>query len=167
MKLVVQHVCLLFMAYIYKIYNNTNDHIYIGSTINFSNRRSSHIEDCKSGKHHNHRLQKDYDLGYQFNMIVLEEFQDTETRYIREQYYINELMPYYNILKIADPSCYQDDNSDKYNYTWYKPIDKQRYKKRSQLSEYWSSDGYSKIRLSNIGMNKNKKKRKATKSYYI
>jgi len=153
-------ICLFIMACIYKIYNNVNKNIYIGSTINFDKRRIEHINMCKLNIHHNHRLQEDYNLGYQFNMVILESFNDVHTRYIREQYYINELQPYYNILKIADPVCYNNDEINKYDYTWHKPIDKKRYKKRSYVSEYWSSDGYSKIRLSNLGMTKNKRRKR-------
>ena len=45
------------MHYIYKIYFKNNKYFYIGSTINFKTRVSSHIGDLKRQSHKNKKLQ--------------------------------------------------------------------------------------------------------------
>jgi len=45
---------------IYRIVNVKNSRVYIGSTVCFINRKSQHIKDLIEKKHHNFRLQKDF-----------------------------------------------------------------------------------------------------------
>ena len=45
---------------IYRILNVKNSRVYIGSTVCFINRKSQHIKDLIEKKHHNFRLQKDF-----------------------------------------------------------------------------------------------------------
>ena len=48
------------IGYIYQIINNENQKVYVGKTINFQNRKTSHIRDLENNTHCNKRLQKDW-----------------------------------------------------------------------------------------------------------
>ncbi len=63
------------MSGIYKILNKSNNKCYIGSTINFNDRRNLHFSKLKRGKHHSIILQRAYDkYGIDnFEFIILEE----------------------------------------------------------------------------------------------
>ena len=92
------------MKCIYKISNNTNDMIYIGSTKSFDLRKWYHLKDLKERLHCNYKLQRDYNSGIIFEFTVLEVIQYNKELLKREQHYINTLKPQYNILKIAATS---------------------------------------------------------------
>ena len=44
------------IGYIYQIINNENQKVYVGKTINFQNRKTSHIRDLENNTHCNKRL---------------------------------------------------------------------------------------------------------------
>lgn len=88
---------------IYYIRNINNNKIYIGSTQNFKNRFSKHRSQLKNNRHHNILLQNAYNkYGIEsFNYIILE-LCDIDSLLIREQYWLDNLNPEYNISKFAD-----------------------------------------------------------------
>lgn len=90
------------MSGIYKILNKSNNKCYIGSTVNFSNRKYLHFSRLKRGRHHSIILQRAYDkYGIDnFQFIILEECKN-DNLLEREQYYFDKYHPEYNIAKIA------------------------------------------------------------------
>ena len=90
---------------IYKIINNITKDIYIGSSVNLSNRKSRHFRDLEKNIHHSIILQRavnKYKIE-NFDFIILE-YCDKNDLLIREQYYLDTLFPLYNILKNAGNS---------------------------------------------------------------
>ena len=90
---------------IYKIINNITKDIYIGSSVNLSNRKSRHFKDLEKNIHHSIILQRavnKYKIE-NFDFIILE-YCDKNDLLIREQYYLDTLFPLYNILKNAGNS---------------------------------------------------------------
>lgn len=91
---------------IYKIECLVNGNIYIGSSSSVKARWDWHISDLKNNKHHNYKLQKDFnDFGIQkftFEKIYspLENISRDEL-YNVEQIYIDHYKPEYNIEKIV------------------------------------------------------------------
>jgi len=88
---------------IYKIWSLIKDEgIYIGSAINLHNRKLEHFRRLKSGVHPNLLLLRHYkkygDQDLQFNII---EFCEPLHLIEREQFYIDNIKPYFNICKIA------------------------------------------------------------------
>jgi len=75
---------------------------YIGSAINIDRRWYEHLHDLKLNKHDNPKLQNHYNK-YSKNdlMFIIVEECSSEMLIQREQHYINELKPYFNICKIA------------------------------------------------------------------
>lgn len=92
-------------AIIYKIVNSKNKKIYIGSTTNFSRRKNQHFSSLKSNNHHSIALQRAYNkYGKEcFCMEKIERFSYNvlEDILFKEQYYIDNFKPEYNIAKIA------------------------------------------------------------------
>ena len=86
---------------VYKIYSRINKKTYIGSTKNFEQRKKVHLRDLKLNKHHNHRIQKDFneygENNFEFVIIDL-----TNDLLLREQYYIDNTKKLYNITKSAE-----------------------------------------------------------------
>ncbi len=87
---------------IYKIVNNINNKIYIGSAINLSRRFKEHIRTLKSNKHHNKKMQNSWNKHGENNFsFVIIEYCEKEKLILREQHYIDEINPEYNICRIA------------------------------------------------------------------
>jgi group I intron endonuclease len=88
---------------VYKITNLINNKIYIGSTYSFKKRKNSHINLLNLDKHGNRHLQNAWNkYGEEsFKFEILEKC-EVCSLIEREQYYINNLKPDYNILKIAN-----------------------------------------------------------------
>lgn len=83
---------------IYKIQSVGNPQkVYIGSAMNFTNRRAMHFTDLKKGRHHSSKLQNHYnkygegDLEFSIIEPCLPAF-----LLVREQYYIDKLKPFFN-----------------------------------------------------------------------
>lgn len=93
------------MSGIYKIINLINGKIYVGSAVNFKNRFKLHLTRLKNNKHHSPILQNSWNKHGEvnFNFEIIEEC-DKLKLIEREQYYIDELKPFYNICKIAGSS---------------------------------------------------------------
>ena len=78
------------MAYIYKIQNLKNNKYYIGSTNSFKTRKRQHISDLNNSRHHNYKLQEDWDIHGEnnFKFSVLERITKSK-QYEREQDYLD------------------------------------------------------------------------------
>lgn len=90
---------------IYKILNKVNDKFYIGSSNNLLHRKSTHFYDLRNNKHRNIHLQRSYNKYNEddFEFSIIEEC-EVDDLIKREQYYIDNLNPHFNILKIAGSS---------------------------------------------------------------
>lgn len=90
---------------IYSIVNIITSERYVGSTINFKNRKRSHWSDLRLHKHGSWKLQRAYNWYGEtnFRFIILESFypEFLVDLYAREQYWIDLYHPEYNINKIA------------------------------------------------------------------
>lgn len=83
---------------VYKIYNKINRKIYIGSSINIKKRFSDHKNKLKKNKHHNNHLQNAWNKygnrNFEFKII---EICDKTLRLQKEQFYLDNINPEYNI----------------------------------------------------------------------
>lgn len=93
---------------IYKIMNNANAKLYIGSALNMRKRAKLHFYSLDRGNHHNDYLQKAYNKygRYAFEYSVIEIVRCPKLLIEREQYWLDTTMSYepgngYNICKIA------------------------------------------------------------------
>lgn len=90
------------MLGIYKIENSINGKIYIGSSVNTHKRWISHKCDFNKKRHPNKHMQNVYNkYGIDVLIFSVIEMCDKSELKEREQYYIDELKPEYNILKEA------------------------------------------------------------------
>ena len=80
------------MSVIYKIGFKNSDSFYIGSAINYENRRNSHLNSLRNKKHRNQHLQRIYDKYGEGQMFfeVLEIVDKQDTLLIREQFWIDK-----------------------------------------------------------------------------
>lgn len=97
-----------YMSGIYKITNTCNGKFYIGSSVNFTIRKSEHFRDLRNNKHPNRHLQKAFNkYGEEsFKFEVIEYVEDKNNLLEREQYWIDRLNVCdrnigYNIAKVA------------------------------------------------------------------
>ena len=83
------------MMAIYKITNIITQDFYIGSAIRYDYRRWSHLHTFRKNKHKNPKMQNSYNKygedAFIFEVILI----------AREQYWMDKLLPNFNILKIA------------------------------------------------------------------
>jgi group I intron endonuclease len=88
---------------IYAIINIHNGHFYIGSAVSLARRKSEHFKNLEAGKHNNPRLQNAYnrDGTNAFLFVIVEYVDHAEDLVSREQHYIDNLSPEYNIAPIA------------------------------------------------------------------
>jgi group I intron endonuclease len=87
---------------IYFITNNINGNFYIGSTVNFAQRRSTHFTRLKQNKHHNPPLQRAVNLyGIENFEINIYQICNKIERLDLETHYITTMNPHYNIAKSA------------------------------------------------------------------
>jgi group I intron endonuclease len=102
---------------IYIITNTINGKCYVGSSIHLDRRRLEHFSSLKSNKHHNNHLQQSYNKHGRdvFEFSILESFEitdDIKDKLLeREQFWIDNLKPEYNILQVAG-SCLGFNHSD-------------------------------------------------------
>jgi group I intron endonuclease len=87
---------------IYRIRNKANDHAYIGSTSNFSKRKSKHLKDLRMGNHHSFILQRAFDKHGEaaFVFEFVEAVADTVLLLERELAWIQQQAPVYNICQV-------------------------------------------------------------------
>lgn len=90
---------------IYQIRSLNNGKIYIGSAVNFRNRARKHFNLLKLNKHHSIYLQRSYNMYKNENFVfeILENVEKTRL-FEREQYYIDNLNPEYNMAPTAGSS---------------------------------------------------------------
>lgn len=88
---------------IYKIANLVTNDIYIGSSKDMNRRFIRHKSDLKNNRHGNRYLQRAYNKYGNKNFVfeVLEIVQNSNFLMNKEQYYIDNLLPKYNLCKIA------------------------------------------------------------------
>lgn len=87
---------------IYLITNKINRNFYIGSTVNFTQRRSTHFTRLKQNRHHNPHLQRAVNLyGIENFQISIYHICSKIERLDLETHYINTMNPTYNIAKSA------------------------------------------------------------------
>lgn len=88
---------------IYKIQSAIKpEKIYIGSAMHINERRTNHLRRLKNNGHENGRLQNHYNkYGKDDLVFTIIEPCFPELLLIREQFYIDNLKPFFNICKIA------------------------------------------------------------------
>lgn len=92
------------MKVIYQIKELKTNKIYIGSTLNYKNRRTKHISTLINKNHHNIYLQRLFNKHNDINFIefsILEEFKNSEEQFILEQKWIDLLKPSLNIGSVG------------------------------------------------------------------
>ena len=126
-------------AKLYKIFNNLDDEIYVGSTCcNLSTRMAKHRYRAKEERSKNHKLyQKMNEVGQEnFSIILLEEFkecQNIEQLRKKEREKIEELKPELN--NQVPTRTYQEWIQE--NHEHKKELDRQLYQqKREERIEY-------------------------------
>lgn len=84
---------------VYRIKNIINGWVYIGSSRNFPERKKQHIEDLFNKKHHNYKLQEDFNkCGMSaFKFEILKYFKKHQEMIIYEYQLINSIDKKYNI----------------------------------------------------------------------
>lgn len=92
------------MLAIYSINNTSTNQSYVGSTINFHRRISTHLRILRRNCHHSPYLQNSFNkYGEQsFVFSVLEILDDPNKLISKEQYWIDTLQPEFNVLKVAN-----------------------------------------------------------------
>lgn len=90
---------------IYKIVNKLNGKIYIGSAVNLIKRKNQHLHYLRKGTHPNIHLQRSYNKHGEesFIFIIIERCKIQEL-ISKEQFYMNNLKPQYNICPVAGSS---------------------------------------------------------------
>lgn len=90
---------------IYKIINITNNKFYIGSAKNINKRWIRHRCDLNLNCHQNRFLQRAYNKNLKVDFILeILEYCEVEKLIQREQYYIDNLKPEYNLTPTAGSS---------------------------------------------------------------
>lgn len=88
-------------SYIYCILNTQTNRRYVGSTINYSHRRSDHIHRLRKGTHYSTLMQKDFN-EYGENSFVIFKLEEVFTfnsdeLFQHEQFWMDKYLPEYNI----------------------------------------------------------------------
>ena len=91
---------------IYQIMNLVNGKIYVGSAVKIKSRFRTHLHALRKGNHENSKLQRAWNkYGAEvFEFQILEIIPDKQDLIKAEQRYLDELNPFYNILKTAGSS---------------------------------------------------------------
>ena len=90
---------------VYMIVNLVNGNHYVGSTIDFIERKRIHIYDLETGQHHSKYLQRSWDKhgSDSFKFVVIAEATNRSCRFI-EAYYLSVLRCQYNSDQV-DLNC--------------------------------------------------------------
>lgn len=88
---------------IYQIRCFVNEKIYIGSAISFHRRWKRHKRELNTNRHHNKHLQNAWNKYGEgnFGFEIIEEVRNRKLLFQKEQHYLNERTPEYNICKIV------------------------------------------------------------------
>ncbi len=94
------------MMAIYMIRNKVNGKFYVGSTKNFTQRKSGHLLGLRKNENRSRKLQRAWNKHGEENFVfeILEEVFKIEDLIPREQFYLDSLNPAYNIRKKAESS---------------------------------------------------------------
>jgi len=134
LNLVHSEFCCIFVTMeksgIYQIRNKVNGKSYIGSSTRLNKRWKRHLTDLKCNVHHSLALQRAFHkYGYDnFEFIILENCEEN-LLLEREQYYLDNLKPEYNICSIAG------------NCLGIKQSEETKEKRKLSNSKYWDSVG--------------------------
>lgn len=126
---------------IYRIRNLKNDKCYIGSTINFTQRKNNHKYKLRNNRHPSSILQNAWNKHGELSFIfeIVENIEDEKFLIDREQFYLDHLRPKYNIRTIANANIgiessrrklskeivskiRQDYTDSKNNYSYYSQL---------------------------------------------
>lgn len=131
------------MAYIYKIFNDVNDKLYIGKTSStIEERFKQHISDSKKERHEKRPLydaMKKYGID-KFHIEKIEEVENDEIASEREIYWINKLRTY---IGFNDCNGYNATlGGDSKRYYNYEEIAKKylELKNQRKTAEYFNCD---------------------------
>lgn len=88
---------------VYIIWDEVTAHIYIGSAKCMARRWAEHISQLRRGRHHNQRLQGAWHRGgpETLQCHILERVENSQQLVSVEQYWIDELNPQLNVLRVA------------------------------------------------------------------
>ncbi len=88
---------------IYKIINTVTNKIYIGSAIYLCRRKAQHLSNLRLNKHSNKYLQNSWNKYKEknFKFEIIEYVPNNTDLITKEQYYIDNLKPAYNLRKLA------------------------------------------------------------------
>lgn len=127
---ILLYLCIMNKVGIYQIVNRVNQKKYIGSSIRLQGRKKRHFSELNCNIHHSQALQRAYNKYGKdnFDFLILE-YCNSENLLEREQYYINNLKPEYNICKIAG------------NCLGVKQSEETIEKRKLSNSKYWDSVG--------------------------
>lgn len=95
---------ILYKKGVYIIENIVTNKYYIGSTkVRFSSRFKKHLELLRLNKHHSKKLQRSYNKHGEnsFKFRVLEVCETDQVR-LKEQEWIDKMIPFYNMILIVD-----------------------------------------------------------------
>ena len=88
------------IACVYKITNQVDNKLYVGSTTDFNSRKRGHLSNLSRNKHHSLYLQNAYNKYGKENFIFeILEFCPNEQLIIREQFWHDLLQPEYCMMK--------------------------------------------------------------------
>lgn len=136
---------------IYKISNLINKKIYIGSSCNLQKRKTSHFNNLLKNKHHSMYLQRAYNkYGKDSFIFEVIEFCTKESLKNREQFYIDNLKPEYNIsLDATAPMMDRKHSSE--TIEKFKKVKRISGKDHYMFGQKWSEDRREKMIKSRIG----------------
>ena len=134
---------------IYRIYCKSEDKSYIGKSINIEERWKIHLNELKKGKHHNKKLQKDFNkYGIDdFEFSLLKEVNDYYEITYYESYYAEKFNSFnngYNIAKLFNSKDIKNvlDNLDVLSKEWLsilkensKRISKEKWNREIKLED--------------------------------
>lgn len=94
------------MQVIYSISNKITGKRYIGSAVNFRNRKNQHLHHLRAKTHHSRYLQNAWNRYGEENFIflILEEVANVNDLINREQWYLDNTNCEYNMCRIAGSS---------------------------------------------------------------
>lgn len=90
---------------VYKIKSKSKNIFYIGSAVHLPYRVQKHFKRLREGKHHSPKLQNHYNKYGEKDLIIeiVESVPNGENLLNREQYYIDTLKPFFNVLQTVRP----------------------------------------------------------------
>lgn len=90
------------MKVIYKISSLLfPERFYVGSAVNFERRKTDHLSRLDKGIHPNKKLQGHYNKYKDLIISIIEEVKEFENLVTREQFYIDNFNPSFNLCKTA------------------------------------------------------------------